>query len=146
MANVLTVHELDDLRNWARAAQDEDPDDEFPPLLLRLLDENAELRTLLYGAKESGELAAATRLADEVDRLRSAEKEWARLEGQYKERVKELEDRINLHALVLEKLVKTLGLARDRLVGGEGTKPEVFSRLLEMATREYDEDKRRRGL
>jgi hypothetical protein len=143
MAEVLTVHELDDLRNWARAAREEDPDDDFPQLVLQLLEENGELRVLLYGAKESGELAAAQRLADEVDRLRSAEGEWSRLEGEYKARIKELEDRINLHALVVDKLVKTMGLARDRLVGGDGARPEVFSRLLETAQREYDESKER---
>jgi hypothetical protein len=146
VAEVLTVHELGDLRNWALAARDDDPDDEFPQLVLKLLEENGELRTLLFGAKETGKLAVTEQLANEVDSLRKEREAWQDKERQYKERCSELEDRINLHALVLDKLIKTMSMARERLISGEGTRPEALSKVMEMAVREYAADKERRGL
>jgi len=70
MAKPLSVHELADLRNWTLAALEDDPEDDFPRLVLQLLNENTELRSLLLRAKESGQLAVVDQLSTECDALR----------------------------------------------------------------------------
>jgi FtsZ-binding cell division protein ZapB len=142
MVDPLSVHELDDLRNWALAAREDDPSDEFPQFVLKLLDENEELRTLLHGAKESGALGVTEQLANEVDRLRKEHDAWQDKERQYKDRCRELEDRINVHALVMDKLVKTMAMAREHLVSGRGTKPEALSNIIKVVEQDYDRAKR----
>jgi len=141
MVDPLNVHQLGDLRNWALAALEDDPEDEFPDLVQKLLDENEELRALLYGAKESGALVVTEQLANDLEKSRKENKRLREEHESAAKRIRELEERINVHALVVDKLVKTMAMARDHLTSGEGTKPEALSNIIKVVERDYDRAK-----
>jgi hypothetical protein len=134
----LSGHELDDLKNWALGAHEDDPSDEFPPLLIRLLEENAELRELLYRADKAGELKVVGDLNVEIDRLKAlldrsaqSEKELHENNKGYLKEIRELKEQVAASAAIMHRVGKLMEMAHEKLTGGDGTTLDTVERLAE---------------
>lgn len=138
----LSGYELDDIRNWAKSAAEDDSGDELPPLVLRLIQEHAELRELLRCEEKSGRLAIIDAQAKKIDELSSNLRQerafWENTIKGAKTAERAAREKVEKCAAIMLEVEKLMAMARESIVGTEAGTVESLSSLATKMEAEYE--------